>query len=1067
MRPLQLSMQAFGSYAERTDIDFTIPNQNFFLITGDTGAGKTTIFDALVFALYGEASSGTNRKDGAELQSQFSALTVEPYVQLTFSERGSEGDGIYTIRRSPRHVRPLKRKTQNAFKDEKETVELTLPDGTAEQGGTAQINAKIEEIVGLTKDQFMQVAMIAQGEFMELLRAKSNDKKLIFRKLFGTDLYQKMTDELDRRRKEKLSDMARIRSICQTEAGHVSIPADYARAPQVTMLRDRIVGSDRLSGDVIDRLIEELHTLCEALTKEVETASAAFAEKRAVRDRKRDACTQANELQGLFNQLDQADKELAMLGAQRDAIEGKKALSGKITDAYEIKAMYVRYEDALDKLTKARARREALKESLPGLIAAEEAAAQAESTARKEQEAALSQFTAVQERVNRALQILTRIKEAGQTAQQRAQDRQKAADEAARAAEALRTLEKQEQAWRDEAAGLDGADQRLELCAVRYRELNQILTETQAALQAREESGTLAAQVRQLAEEYVQSRDAYNLASTAYQEANNAYLDQQAGILAAELAPGVPCPVCGSVDHPHPCRITGAAGVLSRESLEEKKAQVDLLLAATQQKAQAHSAASSRYKEKKESLKATYHKLHARMKEAMGDALKDEITLPEAKTLLEAQMHALQEDGAKLQNDARRLQTVRRSLVGIEERKADLRTRKEATAEQASRAAADLAAAKQALEELEATKDYGSEKEARDVLRAQEQQRMEKDAALTKASGDARMARTNREQTQAMMQQLDGDLPGMTEEAEARKGEYIALLTAKNDAGEEWKAIASQYTRETADQFRREMDAYYRQKASAAGRREAAASAIGGRTRPDLAALDKARKEAEAQLIEAQQVLERHRADLAADQGVLDALAPRREERSAIVREHTMIDSLYNRLSGKVPGARMDIETYVQRDYLRRILTAANRRFLEMSSGQFELRMYDLDKAGEGRNHGLDLMVYSEVTGKAREVRTLSGGESFMAALSLALGMADQIQAGSAAINLDVMFIDEGFGSLDDHARSQAVKVLQRMAGGSKLIGIISHVTELKNEMEDQLIVTKDEHGSKVHWQIS
>ena len=209
MRPLNLSMQAFGSYAERTDIDFTIPDQNFFLITGDTGAGKTTIFDALVFALYGEASSGTNRKDGAELQSQFSPLSVEPYVQLTFSEKGSAGDEIYTIRRSPRHVRPLKRKTQNAFKDEKETAVLTLPDGTVQEGNTAQINEKLEEIVGLSKSQFMQVAMIAQGEFMELLRAKSNDKKLIFRKLFGTDLYQKMTEELDRRRKEKLSDARR------------------------------------------------------------------------------------------------------------------------------------------------------------------------------------------------------------------------------------------------------------------------------------------------------------------------------------------------------------------------------------------------------------------------------------------------------------------------------------------------------------------------------------------------------------------------------------------------------------------------------------------------------------------------------------------------------------------------------------------------------------------------------------------------------------------------------------------------------------------------------------------
>ena len=281
------------------------------------------------------------------------------------------------------------------------------------------------------------------------------------------------------------------------------------------------------------------------------------------------------------------------------------------------------------------------------------------------------------------------------------------------------------------------------------------------------------------------------------------------------------------------------------------------------------------------------------------------------------------------------------------------------------------------------------------------------------------------------------------------------------------KAIAAEFAREKSDQFREEIDVYNRKKASAAGRREAAAAAMGDRQKPDMEALENARKDAEAQLLAARKVLDGVRSDLTADRAVLDALEPRREERSAIVREHTMIDSLYNRLSGKVPGARMDIETYVQRDYLRRILTAANRRFLEMSSGQFELRMYDLDKAGEGRNHGLDLMVYSEVTGKAREVRTLSGGESFMAALSLALGMADQIQAGSSAINLDVMFIDEGFGSLDDHARSQAVKVLQRMAGGSKLIGIISHVTELKNEMEDQLIVTKDEHGSKVSWQIS
>ena len=160
----------------------------------------------------------------------------------------------------------------------------------------------------------------------------------------------------------------------------------------------------------------------------------------------------------------------------------------------------------------------------------------------------------------------------------------------------------------------------------------------------------------------------------------------------------------------------------------------------------------------------------------------------------------------------------------------------------------------------------------------------------------------------------------------------------------------------------------------------------------------------------------------------------------------------------------MDIETYVQRYHLRRVLLAANARFREMSAGQFELRMVSDERAGVGGNHGLDLMVYSAVTGKEREIRTLSGGESFMAALSLALGMADRIHESAASIHLDIMFIDEGFGSLDDHARGQAIRVLKRMAGGSRLIGIISHVTELKQEIDDQLIVTKDEGGSHVRW---
>ena len=249
--------------------------------------------------------------------------------------------------------------------------------------------------------------------------------------------------------------------------------------------------------------------------------------------------------------------------------------------------------------------------------------------------------------------------------------------------------------------------------------------------------------------------------------------------------------------------------------------------------------------------------------------------------------------------------------------------------------------------------------------------------------------------------------------------------------------------------------------------RAAARKASGAQHRPDLADVKEEGEATQRQLDEALGVLEKRNEEYRTDLRVFHALAPKMEERSRVTAEFNRIDGLYERLGGKRSGARMDIETFVQRYYLERILHKANLRFREMSGEQFELRMTKETKAGDGKNRGLDLMVYSNVTDKEREIRTLSGGESFMAALSLALGMADQIQASSAAINLEMMFIDEGFGSLDDHSRDQAVRVLKEMAGGSKLIGIISHVTELKQEIEDQLQVWKDEEGSHLQWQIS
>ena len=283
----------------------------------------------------------------------------------------------------------------------------------------------------------------------------------------------------------------------------------------------------------------------------------------------------------------------------------------------------------------------------------------------------------------------------------------------------------------------------------------------------------------------------------------------------------------------------------------------------------------------------------------------------------------------------------------------------------------------------------------------------------------------------------------------------------------ELRSFTENYRREDAEALRKATEQFRREKAAAEGAWNTAVEAAGGRKRPDLDALAGEQKAAEEKLKTAEASFLHLRDMLKEDRKMVNSLTPQLASRKRLISEHTKLDELYRSLSGKNTDGRMDLETYVQRCYLERILDAANLRFREMSAGQFELRMVKEEMAGKGKNRGLDLMVYSFVTGKEREVRTLSGGESFMAALSLALGMADQIRESSAAVALDMMFIDEGFGSLDDHARSQAVRVLQEMAGGDRLIGIISHVSELKQAIEDQLLVTRDEHGSNAVWQLS
>lgn len=1068
MRPLQLTLQAFGSYGRATTIDFTRPAQNLFLITGDTGAGKTTIFDAIVFALYGEASSGTNKKSGTELQSQYVATDVEPFVELTFSERnGAEAD-IYTVKRIPRHTRPLKKGT--GFKEASEEVSLLMPDQT--EYPKKETDKKLEELVGLTKSQFMQVAMIAQGEFMDLLRAKTSEKKVIFRKLFGTELFWEITEELDRRKKEKSIEIARIRTACQTEISHVAVPGDYGQAEALHQLKERILDGDKLSVTDMEAFLLELETLCAQLQERTEAAREAATAAKAVRDKKRDACTKAKALLASYRQLDEAIKAIKECKHAAERMEKAQELVREIEASYEIQAVYQRYDDARKHATGTQQALQQQQACLPGLAEAYAKAAEAESEAASLRDAENAAFTKVSEGVEKGLDTLKKLREA----QKEAGEKEKAFREAQKtfekAQEALAGLEQQEELWRIQAEELRGADTFLLEWEMKNSKADALEAAAESIKKQQKERSRQQRESQRAQQDYENVRQKAQEKQEEYTEKNNAFLDAQAGYLAKEkLEPGKPCPVCGSTLHPKPCQLPQAHQELTREMVDRLHAELTALQEEQNNKSEAAGRVSESLKSQEARLAEDVGQFYRQMEETVPELPQDfgpgEFSLEKAQGLLSPWRKKLQEERKALDKNAKALQKLQGSLKGIDSKKAQLKEALEAARESAGSSKEELTKSETRLRGLEAARDYPTEEEASKALLEAKKKQAQQEAAYQAAKEAMQKAKTAKEKAEALRKDYSEKLPSLQEELGRRRDAYEKIMAEKDFGEWEWTQITVKYHKTEAKSLQTALDAYHKKKADAEGRYHAARQAIGGQERPDLEQLETEANAAEQRLEAAARELECCKNDLKANSGVYQALAPRMEERSRISREYTELDSLYSRLAGKVTGSRMDIETFVQRYYLERILHAANIRFQDMSAGQFELRMCQIDKAGDGRNRGLDLMVYSTVTGKEREVRTLSGGESFMAALALALGMADQIQEGSAAVNLDIMFIDEGFGSLDDHSRNQAVKVLRQMAGGSRLIGIISHVTELKQEMEDQLLVHKDEQGSSVKWQIS
>ena len=1022
MRPLKLTMTAFGPYKDQEEIDFgELLHHRLFVVSGNTGAGKTSIFDAICFALYGDAS-GEDRSDSRMLRSQFAEDDVHTAVDFVFELKGR----VYRVLRQLSHVKAGNKSATG------ERYELYEQDGAEERPLTdrfivSQIDAKLRELIGLTKDQFSQIVMLPQGEFRKLLTSETEDKEEILRRIFKTGLYKVVADRLGERRKAMHQRLTELAGMLEYHIGQVKgALADR----EESMLRRVLHEQEHYNTQqVLEALDQELAHIAEQ--------TAALQERLREESESWRAQTEAyHQAQALHERFELQERKLA---EQRELAARQQTMSDLRTQlAAAERAVHLEVYERQDAEATAAStqRRSELERAEQAASAAAVSLAQAEEQQRlEESRGPLREQTARE--LDRLEQLLPAVRGLDAKRQRVAQ-----------LAREAQTLAEQETAARRQRDGLEAERSakaaQAKALEARTAELPE-LTERVAALreQARtvRDYVTLAEREGQEAGAAGQLRQAYEQADRACAELENRWLEAQAGWLARHLHDGEACPVCGSAEHPHKAELTEDAP--TREALEARR--------------QERSVAEKRHLEAEAALGAIRAQLEekAELLRGQGFAVDEARALyaamvAEGKTLAE-QEKALKEARATLTPLRQELETLEQRLAearsGLERLQQQRHERTAAHATEQALHEQELAALPEEMRELTAL-------ERRIAETGRERARLE--AAWQEAQRRCREASERQVRTAAELEHARQRL-AEAEAARERAGQsYAEQLALAGFAGAADYREAKRPEQVRAD-WQRELEGYEAATRAVAQQVEEMSAALAGRERHDLAALQAQLREREQQLdaLRSEESLTRQRLERGT---ALQAEIVEADRRcGAAEREHQLVRDLYDVVRGD-NERKLSFERYLQVEFLEQIIAHANQRLARISGGQYYLVRSDrLEK--RGRQSGLGFDVYDNYTGQLRDVKTLSGGEKFNASLCLALGMADVIQSYEGGISLETMFIDEGFGSLDEESLTKAIDTLIELQQTGRMIGVISHVQELKQAIPAILEVQKSKEG--------
>lgn len=872
MKPTKLTMQAFGPYAGKEVIDFrAFDTHPLFLISGDTGAGKTTIFDGIVYALYGE-TSGSNRS-ASMLRSKYADEKEETMVELEFQLKGKN----YKISRRPAYERP--KKNGSGTTTVASACWLEGDDLAAPLTSKKAVDEKIQELLGLDKDQFKQVAVLAQGEFLKSLLAETPERTKIFRHLFQTEKYLALQKDLQERAKTAGANLDQLEKDIQ----YTMDSFDFDQ-PMEWRENDKTL-------EIIEKIL---------------------------RDQKKEAEDEKTKVSKLQEALDVKTKQLAQLEHEKEDFEKWKTAS------------------------------EELSKQLPLLKESREKQTELENL-----EAKMKEKAARVQELKRQLDIFAKYQTARENWVQIDKEKTAGAKNKASLETQKADLEKEEreiESRLEATMDLEAKIQKAQDICDRYGEYEKKMGEQKVSEKEAEDAIAL----------FVELNTLWQQAQHLYTTENSRFLNGQAGVLARSLEEGKPCPVCGSIHHPHPAD--------SQEDIP------------TEQEIRALQENANDAQKKAQKQSEVCAKLRAQIDERQKtiDALKARLPQDLSSKQAKEQLDALLE-----QNDTRNSQIKRRNDLRTE--KAELAKNLETVIQNWNTLIAQEAAALQQMktqkEEIEFEEDESAKQEMKRL--EQEQKVWQKNLA------DSRKAT---ETIQSECDRLKGALEAypqtpkdVTKQVEQEKTARDSLIEQRDTLQEQLNTL----------------------EVTLANR-----SRLFSKLSRELARLEPERRKA--------------------------------------ARLKKISDVLSGSMSGQT---KMDLETYVQIAFFERIIQRANTRLMTMTNGAYELCRAS-DEGGRGRT-GLTLNVHDHLSGSIRSVKSLSGGEQFMAALALALGLSDEVQMEAAGVQLDTLFVDEGFGNLDDECVSKAVSILEKVAG-SRLVGIISHVEGLMNQIDSKILVKKD-----------